>query len=72
MSSVLGLMLSALQVISILVMGVVAEVISLRTVYTVVSAVLMLGALLLWLTSWLPSRQSYYKDHSSSSKSLHS
>ncbi|WP_127539158.1 MFS transporter [Paenibacillus illinoisensis] len=72
MSSVLGLMLSALQVISILVMGVVAEVISLRTVYTVVSAVLMLGSLLLWLTSWLPSRQSYYKDHSSSSKSLHS
>lgn len=71
MSSVLGLMLSALQVISILVMGVVAEVISLRAVYTVVSAVLMLGALLLWLTSWLPSRQSYYKEHSSSSKSLH-
>ncbi|MGF9700263.1 MULTISPECIES: MFS transporter [Paenibacillus] len=70
MSSVLGLMLSALQVISILAMGGVAEVISLRTVYTVVSAILMLGALLLWLTSWFPSRQLFYGEHESSKKSF--
>ena len=62
MSSVIGLMLSALQVASILIAGVVAEYLSLRLVYTVVSAAMMLVALILWITSLLPSRSSYYQE----------
>lgn len=64
MSSVLGLVLSMLQVASILIAGVVAEQLSLRMVYTVVSGVMLLAALGLWVTSMLPSRSRYYDEPS--------
>ncbi|KAG3106707.1 hypothetical protein PC122_g239 [Phytophthora cactorum] len=62
MSSILGLVLSVLQVVSILVAGVVAEQLSLRMVYTVVSGVMVLAALGLWMTSMFPSRSRYYDE----------
>jgi MFS family permease len=62
MSSVLGLVLSVLQVASILIAGVIAEQLSLRMVYTVVSGVMLLAALGLWVTSMLPSRSRYYDE----------
>ncbi|RAW12219.1 MFS transporter [Paenibacillus taichungensis] len=62
MSSVLGLVLSVLQVASILIAGVVAERLSLRMVYTVVSGVMVLAALGLWVTSMFPSRSRYYDE----------
>jgi MFS family permease len=62
MSSILGLVLSVLQVVSILVAGVVAEQLSLRMVYTVVSGVMVLAALGLWVTSMFPSRSRYYDE----------
>ncbi|MFJ2047051.1 MFS transporter [Paenibacillus taichungensis] len=64
MSSVLGLVLSMLQVASILIAGVVAEQLSLRMEYTVVSGVMLLAALGLWVTSMLPSRSRYYDEPS--------
>jgi predicted MFS family arabinose efflux permease len=62
MSSVLGLVLSMLQVASILIAGVIAEQLSLRMVYTVVSGVMLLAALGLWVTSMFPSRSRYYDE----------
>ncbi|MFB8377079.1 MFS transporter [Paenibacillus taichungensis] len=62
MSSVLGLVLSVLQVASILIAGVIAEQLSLRMVYTVVSGVMLLAALGLWVTSMFPSRSRYYDE----------
>ncbi|MGV2885734.1 MFS transporter [Paenibacillus taichungensis] len=69
MSSVLGLVLSLLQVASILIAGVVAEQLSLRMVYTVVSGVMLLAALGLWVTSMFPSRSRYY-DEPAKSKAM--
>ncbi|MGX1831178.1 MFS transporter [Paenibacillus taichungensis] len=62
MSSVLGLVLSVLQVASILIAGVIAEQLSLRMIYTVVSGVMLLAALGLWVTSMFPSRSRYYDE----------
>lgn len=69
MSSVLGLVLSLLQVASILIAGVIAEQLSLRMVYTVVSGVMLLAALGLWVTSMFPSRNRYY-DEPAKSKAM--
>lgn len=69
MSSVLGLVLSVLQVASILIAGVIAEQLSLRMVYTVVSGVMLLAALGLWVTSMFPSRSRYY-DEPAKSKAM--